>query len=637
MDIILSKKSTNIVFKKRIFSLMLILLLSFSVTYPVVLSENAVVNIGTSGGDSQLVADAGGPYSGYVDEIIYFDGSGSGFISGGSGVSSITLIQEEMYIYAQSSFTAVPTTSSVIQENEDKLPSSEIDDLNSKDGTLPDISGSSNDNSDAPDSNEGALDSNDEEPSGTDHETIIEDDDSTQESSDSSVEEPPSTDQETIAEGSIESSNSVVSDSSRIDGQSSGGSSHEAIEADPIEGFEEVQAPGYPGTGLEYRWDFDDDGNWDTNWMDSPYATYSYAEARVYEVTLEVRDGDKSATGETTVTIEQPGDAPEDDNIPPVADAGGPYFQWKEKIQFNGENSYDPDGEIIGYRWDVDGDGRWDTEWRNRPKYKYKYTEPGVYNVTLQVKDDNNSIDTDTTTATVVDSNTEPVADAGGPYFGIINETIYFNGSKSYDPDGEIVNYTWSFGDGQKGYGVAPEYKYVNNGTFTVTLTVTDDGEKTNKSSTFAFIALENMPPDRPEITITQSVENPNLVILTAVAHDPNNDNIKYFVSWDNGDNTTSPMFPSGTLLTTQYTYYFKGVYNVTVSAIDEHNASSEKANVTVVINESIGNQVVDQIGNVIGTIDDLETHYIMIVVIFVALAFLSMLVHFFRKRQVNF
>lgn len=40
-----------------------------------------------------------------------------------------------------------------------------------------------------------------------------------------------------------------------------------------------------------------------------------------------------------------------------------------------------------------------------------------------------------------------PVADANGPYAGFTNHTITFNGSKSEDINGNIVNYTWNLGD----------------------------------------------------------------------------------------------------------------------------------------------------------------------------------------------
>ncbi|MFA5014542.1 MAG: N-acetylmuramoyl-L-alanine amidase, partial [Actinomycetota bacterium] len=44
--------------------------------------------------------------------------------------------------------------------------------------------------------------------------------------------------------------------------------------------------------------------------------------------------------------------------------------------------------------------------------------------------------------------NSNPVANPGGPYQGIVSEAITFNGSASADSDGTITEYLWDFGDG---------------------------------------------------------------------------------------------------------------------------------------------------------------------------------------------
>jgi hypothetical protein len=72
------------------------------------------------------------------------------------------------------------------------------------------------------------------------------------------------------------------------------------------------------------------------------------------------------------------------------------------------------------------------------------------------------------------DMNAAPVCIPVGENKCFCNNTT-FDGSASYDPDGNITNWTWDFDDGNFGYGEIVEHHYANPGTYTATLTVTDD------------------------------------------------------------------------------------------------------------------------------------------------------------------
>jgi chitodextrinase len=84
--------------------------------------------------------------------------------------------------------------------------------------------------------------------------------------------------------------------------------------------------------------------------------------------------------------------------------------------------------------------------------------------------------------------NQSPVANAGGPYSGITGQAVAFNGAGSSDPDGTLAGYQWSFGDGTTGSGATPAHAYSAAGTYTVTLTVTDNGGATGSTTTTATI-----------------------------------------------------------------------------------------------------------------------------------------------------
>ncbi|MCL4207511.1 MAG: DUF1565 domain-containing protein, partial [Pirellulaceae bacterium] len=62
------------------------------------------------------------------------------------------------------------------------------------------------------------------------------------------------------------------------------------------------------GNPLEYRWDFDSDGNWDTSWSSDPKATYTWVDDYFGIVTVQVTDGWDTDTRSTTVTV---------NNVPP--------------------------------------------------------------------------------------------------------------------------------------------------------------------------------------------------------------------------------------------------------------------------------------------------------------------------------
>lgn len=63
--------------------------------------------------------------------------------------------------------------------------------------------------------------------------------------------------------------------------------------------------------------------------------------------------------------------------------------------------------------------------------------------------------------------------------------TVHFDGSGSSDPDGSIASYQWDFGDGSNGTGPVIDHTYPAAGTFTATLTVTDQqGARASAQST---------------------------------------------------------------------------------------------------------------------------------------------------------
>lgn len=73
-------------------------------------------------------------------------------------------------------------------------------------------------------------------------------------------------------------------------------------------------------------------------------------------------------------------------------------------------------------------------------------------------------------------ANQPPIADPGGPYTGTPGQEVQFDGTGSFDPDGSIVAYLWDFGDGGISVEPTPTHTYATEGTYTVNLTVGDNG-----------------------------------------------------------------------------------------------------------------------------------------------------------------
>ncbi|MCD6299582.1 MAG: PKD domain-containing protein [Dehalococcoidales bacterium] len=280
---------------------------------------------------------------------------------------------------------------------------------------------------------------------------------------------------------------------------------------------------------------------------------------KIIFVKVEIKDDDgqiSSATAQVTIKYQN------NENQPPVAVAGGPYYGDEDdgaSVTFDASGSYDLDGSVVGYRWDFDGDGEWDTGWLSSATYTKSYSQylssvtslsseeyddggyhglrlivyrflvklfdltqnegfakliqtlavdsgasqlTRTFTVRLEVKDDDGATDVDTAQVTIyLHQNQKPVAAISGPSSGKVGQSLTFSASNSYDPDGSIAGYRWDFnGDGSWDTGwltyASKTHSYSSTGTYTVVVEVKDnDGATDTSAKTVKITSSQNQNP----------------------------------------------------------------------------------------------------------------------------------------------
>lgn len=261
----------------------------------------------------------------------------------------------------------------------------------------------------------------------------------------------------------------------------------------------------------------------------------------------------------------------------PVSDTGGPYNGLTGvPVQFDGTASSD-DGTITEYLWKW-GDG---TQRGIGPNYntpKHTYSTPGTYSLSLRVTDNEGLKHTDTTQV-VITAAQAPVADIGGPYNGLTGEKVVLDGTASSDADGTIVRYWWEWGDGSpRGVGPAydtPRHIYTTPGTFTASLTVTDNDGLMHTD--IATVTIKNpVPPTADPGGPYTAAAGITFQLDGSVSTDADGTIVRYW--WEMGDGSRRKVGPN--LSMPIHTYAATGNYNVSLTVTDddglEHTATTQ-------------------------------------------------------------
>lgn len=206
------------------------------------------------------------------------------------------------------------------------------------------------------------------------------------------------------------------------------------------------------------RWAFGD-GTGTAFSLDNDTVIHEYANAGSYNVRLILND--LNGCYDTTLLL-----APITVNGPVASFTNGPGTCADSVFTFTDMSNSDGVYPINKWIWDY-GDGNVETF--TVPPFQHRYADSGTYNVKLKIFDTNGCYDSVYKAAAVI---------IGKPYadFSIL-DTLRCTSSSvglSEQSTGLSLNYNWNFGDGTTGNGATPKHFYNNEGTYTVTLIVSD-------------------------------------------------------------------------------------------------------------------------------------------------------------------
>ncbi len=226
----------------------------------------------------------------------------------------------------------------------------------------------------------------------------------------------------------------------------------------------------------------------------------------------------------------------------------------QDTIEFT-DTSYDSDDNIINRTWDF-GDGN--ISYELNPNHQFITAD--TYSVSLTVRDEDGNTDSYSTDISISDFSMPPTAKF--TYSAdLSSDEFKIDFTDTSTDNGDIVNWTWTFGDGNTSYSQNPFHTYENEGTYEVTLTVRDnDGE----NDTFAVsIKIDGTSPTVTSAKPSNSAStSENIVIEFSESMDTSSVEQAFSISpsvynldwsWTN-DNTIATITHNSFKYSTEYT-----------------------------------------------------------------------------------
>ncbi|MCB1218184.1 PQQ-binding-like beta-propeller repeat protein [bacterium] len=254
-------------------------------------------------------------------------------------------------------------------------------------------------------------------------------------------------------------------------------------------------------------------------------------------------------------------------------------------VEFDGSESTDFDGSIVGGGWDFDGDGIYDV-WDDAAVTHVSaagnvYSAAASYNAKLRVVDDNGAWDVDTLAISVAAAelpNQAPTADLQADVTsGEAPLTVSFDASGSADSDGTIVEYAWDWdGDGiYDGFTDDPgaSHTFTTAGSPSVKLRVEDDrGARSTDTLTITVnVAGNSLPLAVLSVDQDRPLTGQTVTLDASSSSDPDGSIVNY--EWDfNGDGVWDA---SGSTPTVLHAYSSQAGYAAVVRVTDDLGAQA--------------------------------------------------------------
>ena len=291
---------------------------------------------------------------------------------------------------------------------------------------------------------------------------------------------------------------------------------------------------------VSYSWNFGD--GTPVVIESDPITNHTYTAFGNYTVILVITDNDGLTDNSTaTISVRQ---------HPVAAFSFSPSDPLEhEVVTFDASASTPDGGIIISYEWNF-GDGNITTI--TSPIINHPYSTFGNYTVTLNVTDSEGKWDTESKPIMV---EALPIADfLWSPFYPHTYENVTFDASDSTPDGGVLISYAWNFGDGTPVVIESDPIttrRYTANGSFTVTLNITDsEGRWDTESKTITirprryYLTVETEPDNITTIQGEDWYDESTNVSLVALEFVQVSTGVQYRFSYWDVDNNTIPGNP---------------------------------------------------------------------------------------------